>query len=405
MSQLIRQSVLTVGENKDQARIWIEGLYLNKAGFERGSNISVQFTDNQIIITKRVDGERIVSGKKAPVIDINNAKILDVFNISDKVKVVVMVDKIIITKTKITLRKETAIKDGSFGDCFGGGGLLASAMTKLGLKSKWAIEKNKKYADIYQNNHEGVMYNSDISEVEFDKLDPVEVIIGGVPCENFSQCRQNKDTEAETADLSMFFMMIIERMNPRTIILEEVPQYLTSEIGVATINALRRLGYSVQTKIFSGNDYNMIQNRKRLIVIASYDSISFPEEIPFTGNAGEILQDPNDEDLKWFTKENTPHMFAQKDGKFQAQMVDENTKSIQAITRRYQARQKQNPLVRHPDGIQYRLFTIKECKKLFGVNDDYDLGEGTTYSGEALGQGVLVTVFEMFARMMFGDRR
>jgi DNA (cytosine-5)-methyltransferase 1 len=381
-------------------------MYLTKAGFNKGDKISVKYNADTIVISKEDNGEKIVSGKKTPLIDINNSKILQVFKIADKIQVIVEIGKIIISKTKIAIRKLTALKDGSLGDVFSGGGLLTKAMELAGLKSKWAIEKNPKYAETWQINHEGIMYNSDIAEIDFDKLERVEVIAGGIPCENFSVARQNKDIEAETMDLSMYFMMLVEKLNPRTIILEEVPLYIKSEIGVATFNALKRLGYNVESKVFSGNDYGEIQNRQRVIIIASYDKITFPEEFPFTGTAKDILLDPDNPECKWFTPEEKSWIFehwenqAKKGNGFKAQIITEETTSIQAITKRYQAIQQQNPLVKHPTENKYRLFTIAETKKLMGLPQNYDLGEFPTYAGEVLGQGVLVKVFKLFAETM-----
>lgn len=391
---------MTVQENKNAPRIWIEGLYLTKAGFNKGDSISVNFKEESIEILKSTTGGKIVSYKKSPIIDINNSKILQVFKITEKINVTVELNKITISKSKIEIRKKTALRDGTVGELFAGGGLLSKALELAGLKTKWAIEKNPAYAENWESNFNGVMYNSDISEIDYSKLEPVEIIAGGIPCENFSIARQNSDIGAETIDLSMFFMMIVERMNPRTIILEEVPMYLKSEIGIATMRALERLGYKVESKIVSGNNYGELQNRKRAIVIATYDKITLPNETKFVGSAKDILLDEADPECNWFTKLEKPHMFSQKDGKFQPQIITRDTESIQGITRRYQAFQKQNPLVKHSTEEKFRLLTISETRKLMGVPVDYKLPEGKILSGEILGQGVLVNVFKLFAKTL-----
>jgi len=65
---LIRQTILTIGEDRGKPRLWIEGQYLERAGFNKGCNIRVQFGIDQIRIIKIPEGERIVSGKKYPII-------------------------------------------------------------------------------------------------------------------------------------------------------------------------------------------------------------------------------------------------------------------------------------------------------------------------------------------------
>lgn len=103
---MIRQSLMTVQENKNAPRIWIEGLYLTKAGFNKGDSISVNFKEESIEILKSTTGGKIVSYKKSPIIDINNSKILQVFKVTEKINVTVELNKITISKSKIEIRKK-----------------------------------------------------------------------------------------------------------------------------------------------------------------------------------------------------------------------------------------------------------------------------------------------------------
>lgn len=406
---MIRTSVLTVGNRHNQASIWIEGLFLKKAGFNKGDNITVRFNSDSIMISKENAGVKIVSGKKYPIIDINNSQVGKLFNISEKIKVLVELGKITITKTRLALRKLSALKNHTHAELFGGIGLMAQAFKEAGFKTKWTIEKNEKYASIYQRNHDGEMYNSDIVEVDLDKLEKVEVISGGIPCENFSKVRRNENQEeAETMDLAMFAIHCVEIINPRTVLFEQVPQFLTEQIGVATINALKRLGYNVKTKIFTGNEYGMIQRRQRAVILASYDDIDFPETIPYTGTAKDILLDPEDPRCEWFSKKDKAWIWEHnakqkaKGNNFQMVEIIESTTSIPAITKRYNAIRPADPFVKHPTKELWRLFSLVEQRRLFGLPEDYDLGEFKTYGGEGMGQGVLVTIFKKIAQQIYG---
>ena len=399
--QLIRQSILSIGENREKPRIWIEGKYLEKAGFNKGTKININWMSDKIIITTQLDGNRIVSGKKYPIIDMNTEKIKEIF-VSDKVKVDICYGIITITKTKRENKINNLLSDHSAGCVFSGGGLLDEAVNQSGYNIKWSVEANPKYADIWQNNHKGIMFNGDIADFDYSELEQVQLLVAGIPCEPFSQVRQNKEEVSENLDLTMFFLMIVEHVNPQKIILEEVPAYLKSEIGMACIMSLKRMGYKVEHKLMSGTEYGQLTTRKRAVIVASLtDDPKFPEAFETNRSMSEVLQDVNDPECEWFNRETKGWVFDHwenqkaKGNNFQSQVITKDSKSVQAITRRYFAQQAGNPVVGHPLSNElFRWLTLTEVKRIMGLPDSYDLGDTKTFAGEVMGQGVLVDLFK-----------
>ena len=404
MNEIIRTTVLSIGENKGSPRIWQEGKYLDMAEFHQGDPIRITYMEDKILITKDSTGDHVVSRKKnVPIIDINNKKIKAVFDLTRQVQVIVRVAQIEIRRTYRTFKITNRKHDGSSGHLFSGGGLLDYSAKKAGYDTKWAVEINDKYAEVWQSNHGGTMHNCNIADIDFDLLEPVELLTAGVPCEPFSIARQNQQDLAfhKNANLSMFLLMVIEKVNPRTIVLEEVPQYAKSEIGMATIETLKQMGYNVECKLLKGTDFGELMVRKRVAIVATTEKQpKFPEENPIPRKMGEILLSPEDYRCEWFTKETKAWLFEHwdkeeaKGNNFQSQIITVDTPYCSAITRRYFAQQGSNPVVAHPveEGV-YRWLSIVEVKRLMGLPDDYDLGETKTLAGEVLGQGVLVEVF------------
>lgn len=405
LSDIIRTTVLSIGENKGSPRIWQEGKYLQLADFNQGDPIRITYLEDRILITKEATGDHVVSRKRnVPVIDINNQKIKAVFDLTRKVQVIVRIAQIEIRNTYRTWKISTRKKDRSSAHLFSGGGLLDYSAKLAGFNTKWAVEINDKYADVWQANHKGVMHNCNISELDLDLLEPVELLTAGVPCEPFSIARQNQHDQPfhENAHLSMFLLRTIERVNPRTIILEEVPQYAKSEIGMATIETLKQMGYNVECKLLKGTDFGELMVRKRVAIVCttSPNHPKFPKENPIARTMGEVLLSPEDTRCEWFTRETKAWLFEHWDNErakgnnFQSQIITADTPYCSAITKRYFAQQGSNPVVAHPTKPDtFRWLTPIEVKRLMGLPDDYDLGETKTLAGEVLGQGVLVEVF------------
>ncbi len=405
MNQIIRTTVLSIGENKGSPRIWQEGKFLQLAQFNQGDPIRISYLEDRILITKAEDGEHIVSKKRnVPVIDINNQKIKEVFDLDNKVQVIVRVAQIEIRRTFRNRKITERVSDGSSAHLFSGGGLLDQSAKLAGFKSKWGVEINDKYADVWQSNHGGVMHNCNISDLDFDLLEPVELLTAGVPCEPFSIARQNQQDLAfhENANLSMFLLLVIEKINPRTIILEEVPQYANSQIGMATIETIRQMGYNVECKVLKGTDFGELMVRKRVAIVCTTppEVPNFPEGTPISRTMDEVLLDTEDSRCNWFALEDKQwlknHWEVQtaKGNNFVSQKITRDSDSIGAITRRYFAQQGSNPIVAHPTKRDvYRWLEPIEVKRLMGLSDEYDLGDTKTLAGEILGQGVLVEVF------------
>ena len=411
MEKMIRTSIAKIGNNRDKARIWIQGNYLELAGFSQGTPIKVDWQKSKIIITKDTSGDRIISGTKnrPPIIDLNTNKIKEIFDKELQVKVTIYFQRIIIEKTKIDKKRDSRPTNKTYGSVFSGIDGLGESAKKAGFKPKFAIEKEQKYADILQKNNPSTeIHNSDIAQVDYSTLPDVELLLAGIPCEPFSQVRRNyreqKEIfeEHETADLSIFFISLVEQKNPRTIVMEEVPQYLKSGIGIATLSALRRMGYYVTSKVVTGTEYGQVTQRKRAVILATTDEIDFPEPLDSKPRKlYELLLPIDHPDCKWFNKETKSWIFdhwekqTAKGNNFASQQLEYGkSETVQAITRRYFAQQGGNPVVKHPTlPDTFRWLTLSEVKAIMGFDESYDLGTGTTVAGEGLGQSVLIDVF------------
>lgn len=409
---MIKTYIAKIGQNRGLPRIWIQNKSIETAGFTKDSNFDILFNPSQhkIEIIKTEDGERKVSGtgKRSAIIDICNNLISEVFGSAQQVQVEILPNRIIITLTKIDSKRADRATDGTMGSVFTGIGGLDEAGKRAGFKPKFAVEKESQYAEIYEKNNSDVdVHNADLAQVDYSKLQKVELLVGGIPCEPFSQVRRNyREGDLpelhENADLSIFFLQLVEQVNPRTIVLEEVPQYLKSGIGTATISALKRMGYFVVSKTIDGTEYGESTQRKRAVILATTEEMKFPEpQKEKITKLHEILLPVDHAECEWWNKETKSWVFEHwetqtaKGNNFASQQLEYGkSETVQAITRRYFAQQGGNPVVKHPtEPDTFRWLTITEVKRIMGFSDDFDLGTAKTTAGEGMGQSVLIETF------------
>src|SRR6202035_1873237 len=88
---MLRTSTIPMGQTNKGGRIYLQGLWLLKAGFEPEATYSGEFSDGDSTIRTAEDGQRNVSSKKdhtIPVIDIENEDVRAAFASCVKLQVV-----------------------------------------------------------------------------------------------------------------------------------------------------------------------------------------------------------------------------------------------------------------------------------------------------------------------------
>ncbi|WP_320158907.1 DNA cytosine methyltransferase [Klebsiella pneumoniae] len=170
---------------------------------------------------------------------------------------------------------------------FHGGGVLDKAIHagfhKAGIASaiSVAVEMEGKYLDssLANNpelwNEDSIVIESPIQAVNLSKRPPqVDVLMGGIPCTGASKSGRSKNklefAESHEAAGAMFFnfLQFVEALNPAVVLIENVPEYQNTASMEVIRSVLSSLGYSLQERILDGNEFGVIERRKRLCVVA-----------------------------------------------------------------------------------------------------------------------------------------
>jgi len=114
-------------------------------------------------------------------------------------------------------------------------------------------------------------------------------------CDDFSTLKAIADRERSVANLSSTLDMIvpvikgIEALQPATVVIENVPGFLSSHASTIIALQLRRMGYQVSSAVLNGADFGGYTSRKRAYMVASiWPGFTFPE--PTGRNARPILE-------------------------------------------------------------------------------------------------------------------
>lgn len=123
--------------------------------------------------------------------------------------------------------------------CAGIGG-FGTACRMAGMEVAWQIEIDSFCNKILAKHFPGVKRYGDLKKVDARELEPVDVLVGGTPCQDVSVAGKRAGLAGGRSGLFYDFVRIAQELKPRFIIFENVPGLLSS-CGCAACGAMRRI--------------------------------------------------------------------------------------------------------------------------------------------------------------------
>ena len=416
-----------IGTNRITPRLWIEGVKLAAAGFNRGDRYSIRHDRGTLTIHRSPTGNRKVSGrtrhgKDVPVIDLEMQSLLQSFDPESRVRVTFSADTITVTlhhedraiaereKAFRTALSEKALTEASL---FTGAGIstlaIHQAITDAGYKAKvrWVVDTELKYLQVgYSNNYaitdETCAIIGRAEEIEPAYYTPVNILSFSMPCAGFSTAGKSKHKlSAETHDsaTSLFGVVnAIRSANPAVLISENVTEAQTAPAYVLLKAELTRLGYCIFERILDSNDTGSVENRRRYWFIAISKGLAQGFQF-LTATYGrhtdrrtiaDILETDIPEAL-WsdntYLKEKAVR--DRRDGKGFAnrQLLTGEEERCGTIGRHYNKRRSTEPFITREDGSE-RLFTPVEHARVKSIPEAIIQDVNATNAHEILGQSI-----------------
>ncbi|MDR2547523.1 MAG: DNA cytosine methyltransferase [Lachnospiraceae bacterium] len=153
---------------------------------------------------------------------------------------------------------------------FSGAGGLDLGLIQAGSEVIWANDIDKDAVATYSKNLSNHIVCADIKDVAIADIPMADAIVGGFPCQGFSQANLLRTVDDERNHLYKFFYGAVDSKQPKFFIAENVRGILSLDGG----NAIKRIvkdfenaGYIVTVTLVNVADYGVPQSRQRVFIV------------------------------------------------------------------------------------------------------------------------------------------
>ncbi len=167
---------------------------------------------------------------------------------------------------------------------FSGAGGLDLGFRNAGFNVLWANEYDKSIWETYERNHPDTVLNRDsIVDVDSSAIPDCDGIIGGPPCQSWSEAGALRGINDARGQLFFEFIRILVDKKPKFFLAENVSGMLSKRHSEALLNILEmfeRAGYDVDYKLLNARDFNTPQDRKRVIFLGFRKDLNLKVSYP-----------------------------------------------------------------------------------------------------------------------------
>lgn len=163
-------------------------------------------------------------------------------------------------------------------DLFCGAGGFSVGFETEDFESVGGFDVDESAVQTYDANHTGKGITADLTEYTGERIcdelgvtkEEITGVVGGPPCQGFSNANRNRDENDERNQLVFHFARLVSELQPEFFVMENVPGILTIADGSVPeqiIDEFASYGYSVAFKKLNTAKYGVPQKRERVIFI------------------------------------------------------------------------------------------------------------------------------------------
>lgn len=303
---------------------------------------------------------------------------------------------------------------------FAGCGGLDLGFEKAGFNVIWANEYDKSIYETYRLNHPNTTLNtSNIRTLSGKDIPECDGIIGGPPCQAWSEGGKSLGIEDPRGKLFLDYIRIVKEKQPKFFVIENVKGILKEKHKKSLnwfISLLKEAGYNISYELLNAANYRIPQERFRVFFVGIRKDLNYKFQFPNATTdisislrqaIGDIVEEPryyNDESVIEINHQRANHdtYTGAYDSKYMARnrvrTWDETSFTIQAQARNI-PQHPQAPRMTYfsankrifAKGYEhlYRRLSIRECARIQTFPDNFifiysDIKDGYKMVGNAV---------------------
>lgn len=319
---------------------------------------------------------------------------------------------------------------------FAGAGGMDLGFKQAGFDIVIANEYDKSIWATYEKNHQNPLLKGDIRKFSADGFPDCDGIIGGPPCQSWSEAGSLRGIDDERGQLFFDYIRILKAKQPKFFVAENVSGMLAKRHNQAVQNIIEcfeNAGYNVFIKMLDAYDYGVAQNRQRVFYVGfrkdlMVDDFKFPLPLDHKLVLQDVIFDLKDNAIpalinnktngdnciianhEYFVGGYSPIYMSRN----RVRAWNEPSFTIQASGRQAPQHPNAPKMIKLAENIfefdkskleNYRRLSVRECARIQGFDDDFEfiydnLNDGYKMIGNAVPVNLAYAVAKQIYRIL-----
>ena len=169
---------------------------------------------------------------------------------------------------------EEKVRRYSIGSLFAGIGGFELGLERAipGAYTSWQVEQNTFCQKVLAKHWPEARIYDDVRNINKNNVEQVDILCGGFPCQDISLAGKGEGLHGKKSGLFWEFHRIIEELQPRAVIMENVSAINVRGLGTV-LGSLSQIGYDAEWCTLRASDFGAPHHRARWFCIAYPHSI------------------------------------------------------------------------------------------------------------------------------------
>ena len=157
-----------------------------------------------------------------------------------------------------------------FGSVCSGIEAASVAWKPLGWRCAFMSEIERFPRAVLVHHYPDTPLHGDFTTIRAGDYEPIDLLVGGTPCQSFSVAGLRGGLEDERGNLALEYLRLADRLRPRWVVWENVPGVRSSGKGRdlgAFLGGLGELGYGWAYRSLDAQYFGLAQRRERVFVV------------------------------------------------------------------------------------------------------------------------------------------